>query len=411
VTVGADAMKIHDPRPAFDPAAGADDAVDVTFLMPCLNEAMTLPSTIQGAQEAAEALASQGLRCEILISDNGSDDGSVELATSLGCRVVHCEARGYGSALIHGCESARGNYIVMADSDDSYDFREGVAMVERLREGYELCMGSRFKGKILPGAMPWKNRYLGNPALTGILNLLYRSGLSDAHCGLRSLTKEAFKSLRLESRGMEFASEMVVKATLLNLRRTEVPVTLRPDGRGRPPHLRPWRDGWRHLKFLLTLSPLGLYFVPAALLIGFSTAIFSLLLRTPAGQVYRWGPLWIGDHWLILSVGFFAIGYQAFLMGLAALSYTVERGYRRRTAFMRRIYRWTTVESFLVAGLTFGLAGLAVLASVFLAWSDRHYGALERTREVAFATVLIVAAFQNLFGGFLIAMLRTSESQ
>ncbi len=179
---------------------------------------------------------------------------------------MHRPDRGYGSAIRFGCKQARGTYIIIGDSDASYDFREGVAMVQKLSEGYDLCMGSRFKGEIKPGAMPWKNRYIGNPVLTGFLNLLYRSGLSDAHCGLRGLTRTGFDRLNMESRGMEFASEMVVKAALLDLRRTEVPVTLHPDGRDRPPHLRPWRDGWRHVKFLLTLCPLWLYFVPAILL-------------------------------------------------------------------------------------------------------------------------------------------------
>jgi len=385
--------------------------VDVSIIMPCLNERLTLPACIDMAKEAAAELERDGLAVEIVISDNGSDDGSVELAESLGARVVHCPHRGYGNALIWGCRESRGQYLVMGDSDASYDFREGVAMVRKLREGYDLCMGSRFKGEIKPGAMPWKNRHIGNPALTGILNILYRSGLSDAHCGLRSLTKDAFERLKLESRGMEFASEMVVKAALLDLKRTEVPVTLHPDGRDRPPHLRPWRDGWRHLKFLLTLSPLGLYFVPAALLMTLGLVIFAALLATPRGEVFQFGRFWIGDHWFILAGGFFTIGYEALLLGLAATVYTVERGFRRRTPILSWIDRFTTVEHLLVAGLLFLVIGFGILASVVVNWSGQGYANLDRIREMTVGTTLIVAAFQNVFGGFLIAMLRSANTE
>lgn len=386
-----------------------DTGIDVTILMPCLNEVQTLPACIKMAHEAGETLKGKGLTYEVLISDNGSTDGSIELAESMGCRVEHCPDRGYGNALIYGCKQAAGSMIVMGDSDASYDFREGVAMVDKLREGYEICMGSRFKGEIKPGAMPWKNRYIGNPVLTGFLNVLYKSGLTDAHCGLRSLTRQAFLKLRLESRGMELASEMVVKAALLDLKRTEVPVTLHPDGRDRPPHLRPWRDGWRHVKFLLTLCPLWLYFVPAFVLIALSIAIFAVLLQTPPGQVFKFGRFWVGDHWLILSGGFFGIGYQSFLMGVAANKYTKSLGFRRRSAADGLIDRLATVDALIATAFLMGLLGLFFIASVFVAWSDNHFGALQMTRETTIATTLFVAAFQTLFGGFLISMLGCDE--
>lgn len=380
-------------------------AVDVTFLMPCLNEEQTLPKCIETAHEAGAMLGDLGLTYEILISDNGSTDTSVSLSERLGCRVVHCPDRGYGNALIFGCVNAAGTSVVMGDSDASYDFREGVAMVQKLQEGYELCMGSRFKGKIMPGAMPWKNRYIGNPVLTGFLNLLYRSGLTDAHCGLRGLTKAAFEKLRLESRGMELASEMVVKAALLNLRRTEVPVTLHKDGRNRAPHLRPWRDGWRHVKFLLTLCPLWLYFGPALLLMGFSLAIFVALLTTPPGEMFKLGRLWMGDHWLILSGGFFSVGYQALLMGVAANKYTKSLGFRRRSAMDGWIDRFAKVDALIAASVLLGLVGFGTIARIFFVWSDSKYGPLQMTRETTVATTLIVASFQTMFGGFLISML------
>jgi len=379
--------------------------VDVSFLMPCLNEEQTLPECIRTAHEAGGMLGDLGLTYEILISDNGSTDSSVELSESLGCRVVHCPDRGYGNALIFGCKNAAGTYIIMGDSDASYDFREGVAMVMKMREGYDLCMGSRFKGKIEPGAMPWKNRYIGNPILTGFLNLLYRSGLSDAHCGLRGFTRSAAERMRLESRGMELASEMVVKSAILGLKRTEVPVTLHRDGRDRPPHLRPWRDGWRHVKFLLTLCPLWFYFLPAFLLMGVSVAIFAALLSTPPGEMFKLGRLWMGDHWFILSGGFFNVGYQALLMGVAANKYTKSLGLRKRSAADSLIDRFAKVDVLLASSILLGLAGLGIIARVFVIWSDSRYGSLQMTRETTFATTLLVASFQTMFGGFLISML------
>ena len=204
-----------------------------------------------------------GLSGEIVVADNGSTDGSQAIAAAHGARVVAVVDRGYGAALIGGGHAANGKYVVFGDADGSYDFRECVPMVEALIGGADLCMGSRFKGGIAPGAMPWKNRYIGNPVLTGILNLMYRAGISDAHCGLRAVTKDAFGRLRLTGSGMEFASEMVIKAALQRLNIAEVPATLSPDLRDREPHLRPWRDGWRHLRYLLMLSPTWIFTVPA----------------------------------------------------------------------------------------------------------------------------------------------------
>src|SRR6266566_4512654 len=244
-----------------------NETCELTILMPCLNEAETLASCIS---KARAFLARSGCTGEVVVADNGSTDGSQTIAAANGARVVSVAERGYGSALLGGIRAARGKFVIMGDSDDSYDFSRLDAFVERLRAGYQLVMGNRFRGGILPGAMPPLHRYLGNPLLTAIGRLFFRAGCGDFYCGLRGFDRRAILSLDLQARGMEFALEMLVKAAVLGLRVTEVPTTLSPDGRGRPPHLRRWRDGWRSLKFFLLLSPEGLFLVP-----GLALAIAS----------------------------------------------------------------------------------------------------------------------------------------
>jgi len=389
-----------------------DPTVDVTIVMPCLNEAKTLPLCIPVAFEALALLKSRlGLSGEVVVSDNGSTDGSHDLARSLGARVVRCRRRGYGAALTAGIQAAAGRFIVMGDADGSYDFREAVPMVERLAEGYDVCMGSRFRGEIKPGAMPWKNHHIGNPLLTGILNLFFRSGLSDAHCGLRAFTKRAFLAINPTSNGMEFASEMVIKPTLLGLRCTEVPVTLHPDGRGRPPHLRPWRDGWRHLRYLVMLSPLWLYFVPALALGVLGITILALVLAAPPGGVTRIGRFWVGDHWAVLASGCLAIAHQTALLGLAATLYGAREGYRVVTPLLRSVYWATRLEHMLAAGAALCLAGVGVLAYVVLTWRAGGYGTLQMIREMVTASTLLVVGLQTTFGGFLLSVIGGNEAR
>ena len=385
--------------------------VDVTILMPCLDEAKTLPACVSQAFEALQTLEARfGLTGEVLVSDNGSTDGSQEAARALGARVVDCEERGYGAALSKGVREAYGRLIVMGDADGSYDFLESVPMVGKLLEGYDVCMGSRITGEIKPGAMPWKNRRIGNPLLTGILNLFFRSGLTDAHCGLRAFTKQAFLAINPTSEGMEFASEMVIKPTLLGLRCTEVPVTLHPDGRGRPPHLRPWRDGWRHLRYLVMLSPLWLYFVPAFALGSLGTIILALVLAAPPGGVTKLGRFWVGDHWAVLAGAFLSIGHQTLLLGLAATLYGAREGYRVITPFLRSVYWATRLEHMLLAGGLLLLAGGSVLGYVVLAWRAAGYGALQMIREMVTASTLLVIGLQTMFGGFLLSVIGGNEA-
>ena len=384
---------------------------DVTIMMPCLNEELTLPTCIKWAQEALADLAKDGMTGEVLISDNGSDDRSIEIAEAAGCRVVHCPVKGYGNALIYGGHAAHGKYIVMGDSDESYDFRESAPMIRKLRdEGYDLCMGNRFAGEIKPGAMPWKNQHIGNPALSGLLNMLFRSGLRDAHCGLRAFTKEAFLKMDLSSSGMEFASEIVVKAALLNMKRTEIPITLHVDGRDRPPHLDPLRDGWRHLKFLFMFSPLWLYFIPAGILMVLSVVLTTGLLTTERGEVWRVGPLWFGDHWMVIAGGLFTVGYITFFMGLTALTYSMREHCRTLSPTVAKLYSRITLENSLVVGVLFILASLGILAYVLVSWSGSDFEGLSRIREMVIATTLGVCGLQTIFGAFLMSII-ANENQ
>lgn len=387
-----------------------ESGLDVTILMPCLDEVRTLPDCIASARAALQLLMDRhALSGEIVISDNGSRDGSIELAESLGARVVHCPVRGYGAALRSGTLAARGRYVVMGDADASYDFLDAVAMVEKLELGCDLCMGSRFAGQIMPGAMPWKNRYIGNPLLTGALNLLFRSGFSDAHCGLRAFTKQAFSQINPNSVGMEFASEMVIKAVLLGCTRAEVPIVFRPDGRGRAPHLRPFRDGWRHLRYLIMLSPVWLYLVPGFALMCTGVSIFALLLRTSPGAVVRLGPLWFGDHWMALAMGMILCGHLSLLFAMAATLVGIRNGYRRPTPALTLLYRASRLEALLLLSMFFFCIGLATIGNVVLAWTGDNFGPLSMERQMIAGTTALILGVQSFFGAFLLSVIAGNE--
>ena len=386
--------------------------LDVSIVMPCLNESQTLGTCIRRAQEALTRLsAEKGLRGEVVIADNGSTDGSPDIAAGLGARVINCATRGYGAALRTGILHAKGRMIVMGDADASYDFLQSLPMIESLLEGYDLCMGSRLKGQIKPGAMPWKNRRIGNPLLTGILNLFFRSGLSDAHCGMRAFTRAAFLRINPTSRGMEFASEIVIKAALLGLKRTEVPVTLYPDGRGRAPHLRPWRDGWRHLRYLVMLSPLWLYFLPALVIGTVGVVVLGLVLSAPPGGILRLGRFWVGDHWAVLAGAFVSIALQICLMGLAATLYGAREGYRVVTPLLKLVYWAVRLENMLAVGALLLTAGAATLGFVVWEWRARGYGELQLIREMVVASTFVVTGLQTAFGGFLLSVISGNEAE
>jgi glycosyltransferase involved in cell wall biosynthesis len=385
-------------------------AADVSFVLPCLNEVQSLAVCIAAANEAINTLSSRhGLTGEILVADNGSTDGSQALAVRLGAHVVPISERGYGAALRGGFAAAHGRFLVMGDADGSYDFREAVPMVEALMGGADLCMGSRFKGGIAPGAMPWKNRYIGNPLLTGTLNLLFNTGASDAHCGLRALTKVCFQRLALTGSGMEFASEMVIKAALKRQVIAEVPATLSPDLRDRAPHLRPWRDGWRHLRYLFMLSPLWLFAFPA--LVAVCAGVVILSSATWAAFAGRSHGFIFGNYWVILAAAITGIGHMSALLGVATHLFGVRAGYRIPKPWIARTARWVTLETMLVSGGVVASAGLALLLAVALAWFGRDFGATDSVLPAVIGVLLVSLGVQNVLGGFLLAVLGGNEAQ
>lgn len=400
--------------PSAEPAAAAlrerTDDVAVSIVMPCLNEAQSLAHCVANAREALDKIAGKyGLSGEIVIADNGSTDGSQALAQSLGARVVPVAARGYGAALIGGFNDARGRYLVMGDCDGSYDFTDAVAMIGRLVDGAELCMGSRFAGGIKPGAMPWKNRHIGNPLLTGILNLFFRSGINDAHCGLRAIRKESYLALGLESTGMEFASEMVIKASLKRLRVDEVPATLSPDLRDRAPHLRPWRDGWRHLRYLFMLSPTWAFGVPALLLAGIGSLILAIASLHALGVIP--GVSRFGVSWTTLATFMVTTGHFAAIMALATHFYGVRQGYRTLRPFLQRLERVLTLETALIGGGALIVLSLLELVAVGVWWQANDFNALPNQLPLLLAIGTGVVGLQTVLGGVLLAVIAGHRAQ
>ena len=382
----------------------------VSIVMPYLNEADSLPHCIANAREALARIESHyGLGGEIIVADNGSTDGSQALAAKLGARVVDVPAKGYGAALIGGFNAAFGEYLVMGDADGSYDFTDSVAMIGRLLEGADLCMGSRFDGGIASGAMPWKNRYIGNPVLTGLLNLFFGAGVRDAHCGLRAISKQAFVALGLTGSGMEFASEMVIKARLRELRIAQVPATLSPDLRDRAPHLRPWRDGWRHLRYLLMLSPTWVFGVPAALAMALASFVLGVAALYSLGLLQ--GEPSFGAGWTIIAGFLFTVGHLSAIMAVATHFHGVRRGYRRLAPVFERFGHVLTLENALIGGgvlIAFGVIGLA---AVTLYWTSHGFIALPSTLPLLGAAVMGSIGLQTILGGFLLAIIADHDAR
>jgi glycosyltransferase involved in cell wall biosynthesis len=374
---------------------------ELTIIMPCLNEAETLALCID---KASRYLANSGVSGEIVIADNGSTDGSQDIARRHGARVVDVPRRGYGAALQAGIAAARGRYIIMGDSDDSYDFLNLQPFVDKLRDGHDLVMGNRFKGGIAPGAMPPLHRYLGNPVLSFAGRLFYRSDIGDFHCGLRGFSREAILGLGLTTPGMEFASEMVVKATLAQLKTAEVPTTLRPDGRTRAPHLRSWRDGWRHLSFLLTFAPKWLFFYPGALLVVAGLALLAALLP---GSIHL-GKLTLGVHSLLFAAAGIIIGAQLMCFAVVARLFGVREGLwpaSPRTDMARRLF---TIDRGCIVGAVSITTGIGIALAAIGGWAGQDFGNLdiETTMRLAVPSVLLCAlGVQALVTGFFTALL------
>lgn len=376
--------------------------VELSIVMPCLDEAETVGACVR---EARAYLTGSGVHGEVVVADNGSTDGSQALAEAAGARVVGVPVRGYGAALYYGTLAARGRFVVMGDSDMSYDFSRLDGFVERLRSGDDLVMGNRFRGGIAPGAMPWKNRYIGNPVLSGIGRLLFGCPARDFHCGIRGFRRAAFDRMDLRTTGMEFASEMVVKATLLGMRISEVPTTLRKDGRSRPPHLRPWRDGWRHLRFMLLYSPNWLFFYPGVVLLALGLLISAWLLPGPK----RVGGVELDIHTLLYAglaviLGAQAIGFAVFSKVFAAAEGLLPESHR-----LRAFNRWASLETGLVVGGLLTVGGGAAAALAVYRWAAGGFGPLHpsSTLRTALPAVLALSlGVQALMWSFFLSVLR-----
>jgi hypothetical protein len=385
-----------DPFLAPDAADGGR-AVELTILMPCLNEAETIGRCIV---KARAYLARSGVDGEVLVADNGSTDDSIAIAIEHGARVVHVPRRGYGAALIGGIEAARGRYVIMGDADDSYDFSRLDRFVEALRSGSGLVMGNRFRGGVEPGAMPPLHRYLGNPVLSFLGRLLFRTGVGDFHCGLRGFSREAARRLRLRSDGMEFASEMVLKAALLGVPTAEVPVTLSPDGRSRPPHLRSWRDGWRHLKLLFSFAPRWLFLYPGLALFGPGLALVALLMA---------GPLTVGG--IRLDVASLVLGLAATLTGAQLIAFwafaqleAVQSGLLPETERFGRLRAAVSIDRASLVGGLLVLVGIAAAGVAVFAWGRAGLGDLDPSRiarPAALSVLGLALGVQVVTGGFM----------
>jgi glycosyltransferase involved in cell wall biosynthesis len=374
---------------------------ELSILMPCLNEAETLATCIKKAQKALDEL---GVTGEVIIADNGSTDGSPEIAASLGARVIHVAQKGYGSALLGGIKAARGKYIIMGDADDSYDFTKLSPFLENLRAGYDLVMGNRFKGGIAPEAMPLLHRYLGNPVLTGIGRLFFNSPCGDFHCGLRGFSKAAIQRLDLRTTGMEFASETVVKASLHGLRITEVPTTLSVDGRSRAPHLRSWRDGWRHLRFLLLYSPRWLFLYPGLFLMLFGAVVSGWLLVGPRVV----DGITFDVHTLLYAALAIIIGYQTVIFAIFTKVFAITEGLLPEDPRLTTMFRHIQLETGIVAGALLLVAGIALSVYALVFWSATSFGPLDPSktlRVVIPAATLITVGLQTVLSSFFLSIL------
>jgi len=384
------------------------ETIELSIIMPCLNEAETLAVCIQ---KAKYFIAKNNINGEIVIGDNGSNDGSQQIALNARVRVINVPEKGYGAALIGAIKESYGKYIIMGDADDSYDFSHLELYIGKLREGYDLVMGNRFKGGIKENAMPFLHRYLGNPVLSFIGRLFFRTPIRDFHCGLRGFRRDAILSLGLVTTGMEFASEMVVKASLFNLKIAEVPTILYKDGRSRLPHLRTWRDGWRHLRFLLMYSPKWLFLYPGILLLSISVIFFTLLLI---------GPLTIGHvvldiHTMAYFAAFIIVSFQIILFYFMSRIYAINQGIVPTDKKFNNVFNYFTLERGVISGGLLLIGGLAIMFNLFFYWKSKDFGTivdLSKTLKFLFTSiVLIVLGVQLVFSSFMFSILGIIQNE
>ena len=379
--------------------------VELTILMPCLNENETIAVCIQKSRSFIDRT---GISAEVLVADNGSTDGSQEVATALGARVVNAHPKGYGAALLAGISEARGTYVIMGDADNSYDFSDLDKFVEKLRSGYNLVMGNRFSGTLMPGAMPFLHRYLGNPVLSFLGRLFFRTSVGDFHCGLRGFRTDAIRRLQLQATGMEFASEMVVRSALTGFKIAEVPVTLKPDGRSRPPHLKTWRDGWRHLKFLLIHSPRWLFMLPGISLMGSGILLSSLLFFGPVALTRN----------VTLDINTFAtvcflilLGFQFVVFGGLTRYYAASHGLLPSSP-ASELLETISIEKLLLVSGAAAMFGIGLFASAVAQWAGTGFQILTDpivSRTVIGGLTLVVLGMQAVGAAFFLAILRTRK--
>jgi glycosyltransferase involved in cell wall biosynthesis len=380
------------------------DSIELSIVMPCLNEAETVAQCIEKARLGIQRA---GVRGEIIVADNGSTDGSQAIAEKLGARVVPVKEKGYGSALRGGINAASGKWILMGDADDSYDFSEITGFVKKFQEGFELVMGCRLPiggGTIMPGAMPWKNRWIGNPVLSFIGQLFFKCPARDFHCGLRGFTRAAFEKMDLQTTGMEFASEMVIKATLKRLKITEVPTTLHKDGRSRPPHLKPWRDGWRHLRFMLLFSPRWLFLVPGLLLSVLGIAVSAAL----SCKTFHLGAVVFNVGTLAVACMTVIIGFQLVAFAFYTKVFAIAEGLLPDDPKLTRVFKVFTLEKGILLGLAILLAGIILLVHALWIWRRTGYGNLspeDNLRRLIPAVTLVVIGVQTIFSSFFMSAL------
>ena len=386
-------------------AASLQEELELSVVIPCLDEEKTIVPCIE---KALRAMRDANIRGEVVVSDNGSKDKSVAVSTAAGARVVNCPVRGYGAALQYGFEAANGKWLIMGDADDSYDFGELGRFVDKLREGHRFVMGSRLGGTIMPGAMPTLNRYLGTPVLTFILNRLFSTSITDCNCGMRGIERAAFLEMGVHSPGMEFASEMIVKAAIAGIPLVEVPITLHKDKRDRAPHLRPWRDGWRHLRLLLWHAPDGMMTMPGFILLMLGLILVGSQLAGPftiAGAVFDL-------HYMILGVTLSMLGMSALSMGIAVHAVMPERKVRKAN-FLGSVRTWFSFDRALIVAALLLIAGFACDGTVLGFWLSTNRGPLEPfyTRLSLAGMLLIAGGFQIALLGLLVGSARSAMAQ